>query len=85
MRVFIFFLFIIVGVLFLPDAFIYTFVKRFTLISSGGEYAMNNFKMTILLIKTLASAPGLELQSLFSVLAEYPLIKPVTCPLARKS
>ncbi|MNB69180.1 hypothetical protein D3C76_897360 [compost metagenome] len=58
MKVIIFFLLVIVGVLFLPDAFIYTFVRRFIPISGDGEFAMNNFEMTTLLIKVLLSAVG---------------------------
>jgi hypothetical protein len=58
MKVIIFFLLVIVGVLFLPDAFIYTFVKRFIPISGDGEFAMDNFEMTALLIKVLLCAVG---------------------------
>jgi hypothetical protein len=57
-KIFIFFLFIIVGVLFLPDAFIYAFVKRVIPISGDGEYAMDNFEMTVLLVKALMCAIG---------------------------
>lgn len=58
MKVIIFFLLVIVGVLFLPDAFIYTFVRRFIPISGDGEFAMDNFEMTALLIKVLLCAVG---------------------------
>lgn len=58
MKVIIFFLLVIVGVLFLPDAFIYTFVKHFIPTSGDGEFAMNNFEMTMLLIKALLCAVG---------------------------
>lgn len=44
--------------LFLPDTFIYTFVKHFIPISGDGEYAIDNFEMTVLLIRTLACAVG---------------------------
>lgn len=43
---------------FLPDTFIYIFVKRFIPISGDGEYAMNNFEITVLLIKVLLCAVG---------------------------
>ncbi|KAA0529809.1 hypothetical protein DP183_21805 [Enterobacter kobei] len=56
MEIFILFLFVIVGVLFLPEAFIYTFVKRFIPISGNGENAMDNFEMTVLLVKALMCA-----------------------------
>lgn len=58
MKVIIFFLLVIVGVLFLSDAFIYTFVRRFIPISGDGEFAMDNFEMTALLIKVLLCAVG---------------------------
>lgn len=58
MRVFIFFLFVIVGTLFLPDTFIYTFVKHFIPVSGDGEYAMDNFELTVLLVKALMCAVG---------------------------
>lgn len=58
MRVLIFFLFVIVGVLFLPDAFIYTFIKHFIPVSGDGEYAMDNFELTVLLVKALMCAVG---------------------------
>ncbi|MGQ3660800.1 hypothetical protein [Citrobacter braakii] len=58
MKVFIFLTLVIVGVLFLPDTHFYTFVKRFISISGDGEYGMNNFEMTVLLVKTLACALG---------------------------
>ncbi|XXD08725.1 hypothetical protein ACMYSN_22000 [Klebsiella sp. R445] len=58
MKIFIFFLFTIVGVLFLPDAFICAFVKRFISVSGDGEYAMDNFEMTVLLVKALICAVG---------------------------
>ncbi|WP_064557818.1 hypothetical protein, partial [Buttiauxella brennerae] len=58
MKVIIFFLLVIVGVLFFPDAFIYTFVRRFIPISGDGEFAMDNFEMTALLIKVLLCAVG---------------------------
>lgn len=69
MRTLTFIALVVISVLFLPDAFIYTFVKRFIPISGDGEYGINNFEMTVLLIKTLASALG---ASRFFVLAEYP-------------
>jgi hypothetical protein len=58
MKVFIFLTLVIAGVLFLPDTCFYTFVKRFIPISGDGEYGMNNFEMTVLLVKTLACALG---------------------------
>ncbi|NIY49996.1 hypothetical protein E2L00_21450 [Cedecea colo] len=58
MNICIFILLIIAGFLFLPDAYFYTFVKRFTPISGDGEYAMDNFDMTVLLMKILACALG---------------------------
>jgi hypothetical protein len=58
MRIFTFIALVVISVLFLPDAFIYTFVKRFIPISGDGEYGINNFEMTVLLIKTFASALG---------------------------
>jgi hypothetical protein len=60
MRTFTFIALVVISVLFLPDAFIYTFVKRFIPISGDGEYGINNFEMTVLLIKTLACALGAE-------------------------
>lgn len=58
MRTFTFIALVVISVLFLLDAFIYTFVKRFIPISGDGEYGINNFEMTLLLIKTFASALG---------------------------
>lgn len=58
MKVCIFILLIIAGVLVLPDACFYTFVKRFIPISGDGEYGMNNFEMTVLLVKNFACALG---------------------------
>lgn len=58
MKFFIFLTLVMAGVLFLPDTYFYTFVKRFILISGDGEYGMNNFEMTVLLIKTLACILG---------------------------
>ncbi|HIE4239701.1 TPA: hypothetical protein ACXM6N_003120 [Serratia marcescens] len=58
MKVIVFLLFVFVGIFFLPDTFIYIFVKRFIPISGDGEYAMNNFEMTVLLIKVLLCAVG---------------------------
>lgn len=58
MKVFIFLTLVAAGVLFLPDTYFYTFVKRFIPISGDGEYGMNNFEMTVLQIKTLACALG---------------------------
>ncbi|TNL07508.1 hypothetical protein CYD30_18320 [Kosakonia cowanii] len=58
MKVFIFLTLVVAGVLFLPDTYFYTFVKRFIPISGDGEYAMNNFEMTVLLVKTVACALG---------------------------
>ncbi|WP_314417296.1 hypothetical protein [Pseudescherichia vulneris] len=46
------------GVLFLPDDYFYTFVKRFIPISGDGEYGMSNFEMTVLLIKILTCFLG---------------------------
>lgn len=37
------FLFVIVGVLFLPEAFIHISVKRYILISGDEKHAMDNF------------------------------------------
>jgi len=58
MKVFIFLTLVVAGVLFLPDTCFYTFVKRFTPISGDGEYGMNNFEMTVLLMKTFACTLG---------------------------
>lgn len=58
MKAFIFIALVVAGVLFLPDACFYTFVKKFIPISGDGEYGMNNFEMTVLLMKTLACALG---------------------------
>ena len=58
MKIFIFLILVVTGVLFLPDTCFYTFVKRFTPISGDGEYGMNNFEMTVLLMKILACALG---------------------------
>lgn len=58
MNVFTFLTLVVAGVLFLPDKCFYTFVKRFISISGDGEYGMNNFEMTVLLVKTLACALG---------------------------
>ncbi|EHA2493049.1 hypothetical protein JKI59_004089 [Salmonella enterica] len=58
MKVFIFLTLMTAGVLFLPDTCFYTFVKRFIPISGDGEYGMNNFEMTVLLMKILVSALG---------------------------
>lgn len=56
MKICIFILLVIAGVMYFPDAFFYTFVRRFIPINGDGEYGMNNFEMTVLLIKTLACA-----------------------------
>jgi len=58
MKVIIFVVLVMAGVLFLPNACFYTFVKRFIPISGDGEYGMNNFEMTGLLIKTLTCVLG---------------------------
>lgn len=58
MKIFIFLILVMTGVLFLPDTCFYTFVKRFIPISGDGEYGMNNFEITVLLMKTLACALG---------------------------
>ncbi len=58
MKMIVFIALIITGVLFLPNAFIYAFVKRFIPISGDGEYAMDNFEMTVLLVKALMCAVG---------------------------
>ncbi|ELD4943292.1 hypothetical protein QQI87_000021 [Salmonella enterica] len=58
MKIFIFLILVMTGVLFLPDTCFYTFVKRFIPISGDDEYGMNNFEMTVLLMKTLACALG---------------------------
>ncbi|CAI1881324.1 Uncharacterised protein [Serratia quinivorans] len=58
MKIFIFISLVIVGVLFLPDACFYTFVKHFIPISGDGEYGIDNFEITVLLIKTLACTLG---------------------------
>ncbi|ECN8823180.1 hypothetical protein J4L45_004586 [Salmonella enterica subsp. enterica serovar Newport] len=58
MKFFIFLTLVVAGVLFLPDTCFCTFVKRFIPISGDGEYGMNNFEMTVLLVKTLACALG---------------------------
>jgi hypothetical protein len=44
--------------MFIPDAFIYAFVKRFIPISVDGKYAMDNFEMIVLLVKALMCAVG---------------------------
>lgn len=44
MKVIIFVVLVMAGVLFLPNACFYTFVKRFIPISGDGEYGMNNFE-----------------------------------------
>jgi len=44
--------------LFLPDASIYTFIKHFIPVSGDGEYAMDNFELTVLLVKVLMGAVG---------------------------
>lgn len=72
MKVFIFLNLMMAGVLFLPDTYFYTFVKRFIPISGDGEHGMNNFEMTVLLMKILASAPGAGAIITLYVLAEYP-------------
>lgn len=58
LKFFILFLFVIVGVLFLPEAFIHISVKRFILISGDEKYAMDNFEMSSLLIKAFMCAAG---------------------------
>ncbi|QMM55208.1 hypothetical protein HVX06_21990 (plasmid) [Enterobacter sp. RHB15-C17] len=58
MKAFIFLTLMMAGIGFLPDACVYTFVKRFIHISGDGEYGMNNFEMIVLLIKTLACVLG---------------------------
>lgn len=57
-KIIIFILLVISGVLYLPDGFIFTFVKRFIPVSGDGEYAMNNFEMIVLLIKALICTVG---------------------------
>ncbi|HBC6262492.1 hypothetical protein [Citrobacter braakii] len=56
MKIIIFISLVTIEMLFLPDAFIYTFVKRFIPISGDGEYAMDNFEMVVLLVKALICA-----------------------------
>lgn len=58
MKIIFFITLVVMGMLFLPDAFIYTFVKSFIPISGDGEYAMDNFEMTVLLVKVLMCAVG---------------------------
>lgn len=58
MKLFIFLALVVAGVLFLPDTDFYTIVKRFIPITGDGEYGMNNFEMTVLLMKILACALG---------------------------
>lgn len=58
LKFFILFLFVIVGVLFLPEAFIHISVKPFILISDDEKYAVDNFEMISLLIKAFMCAAG---------------------------
>jgi hypothetical protein len=58
MKVFIFLILVVAGVLFLPDTCFYALVKRFIPISGDGEYGMNNFEMTVSLMKTLDCTLG---------------------------
>ena len=53
MKLFIFLALVVAGVLFHPDTYFYTIVKRFIPITGDGEYGMNNFEMTVLLVKAL--------------------------------
>ncbi|QHO85666.1 hypothetical protein DN614_13190 [Klebsiella michiganensis] len=58
MEIFILFLFVIVYVLFLPEAFIHISVKHFILISDDEKYSVDNFEMISLLIKAFMCAAG---------------------------
>lgn len=58
MKIFIFLTLVMAGALFLADACFYIFVKRFIPISGDGAYGLNDFEMTVLLVKTLACALG---------------------------
>lgn len=58
MKIIIFILLTTVGLFFLPNDFFTTLVERVIPISGDGEYGMDNFEMTVLLIKTLTCAVG---------------------------
>lgn len=58
MEFIIFILLVIIGVLVFPERFLYTFVKNVIPIRGDGEYAMDNFEMTVLLLKALICAVG---------------------------
>lgn len=58
MKIISFLLLVIFGVLFLPDNYLYEFVKGVIPISGDGEYAIDNFEITVFLIKALLCAVG---------------------------
>ncbi|POT59882.1 hypothetical protein C3432_04020 [Citrobacter amalonaticus] len=58
MKIIVFISLVTIEMLFLPDAFIYMFVKYFIPISDDGEYAMDSFELTVLLVKALMCAVG---------------------------
>lgn len=58
MKIIIFFLLTTVGVFFLPNDIFTTFVERVIPTGGDGEYGMDNFEMTVLLIKTLTCSVG---------------------------
>lgn len=58
MKIIIFILLTTAGVFFLPNDFFTTFVERVIPIGGDGENGMDNFEMTVLLIKTLTCGVG---------------------------
>lgn len=85
MKLFIFLALVVAGVLFLPDTYFYTIVKRFIPITGDGEYGMNNFEMTVFADENPRLRPrGWNRNHPFSYSLST-LIEPVTYPLAIKS
>lgn len=58
MKIIIFILLTTAGVFFLPNNLFATFVERVIPIGGDGEYGMDNFEMSVLLIKILACSVG---------------------------
>lgn len=58
MKIIIFILLTTAGVFFLPNNFFATFVERVIPIGGDGEYEMDNFEMSVLLIKILMCSVG---------------------------
>ncbi|HHL2502310.1 TPA: hypothetical protein ACQ301_004443 [Yersinia enterocolitica] len=58
MKILLFIVFFLVGIYFIPDAWIAGFVKEHIHISGDGEDAMDSFEMHVIVIKTTLCVVG---------------------------